>query len=227
MVHPPCVIDACRGLSGTYSATNNLPISLLDSNTGSVYHGAVLMKTSFLTLALAAVGGMSLPVNAQAEEASAPSEPQVVAVEPGQSATIADEDGMTITVNVDELAAENADENGAVHIDADKLVAECPEVKQFLDAMEVLQQTLAGVTDAASAAAAVEPVQEQLAHLRAVGMLTDAALQAQPAEKRNQLSFVLMMTAFSLGESVQKLDSADFYDCAALRSLFLPAEQAE
>lgn len=185
------------------------------------------MKRSFLILAWAAVGGMSLPANAQAEEASAPSEPQVVAVEPGRSASFADEDGMTITVNVDELAADSADENGAVHIDADKLAAECPEAKQFLDAMEGLQQTLAGITDAESAAAAVETVQGQLAHLRAIGMLADTALNAQPAEKRNQLSFVLMMTAFSLGESVQKLDSADFYDCAALRSLFLPSEPAE
>lgn len=185
------------------------------------------MKMSFLILAWAAVSGMSLPVNAQAEAANEASEPQVIAVAPGQSASFADEDGMTITVNVDELAADSANENGEVHIDADKLVAECPEAKQFLDAMEVLRQTLAGITDAESAAAAVTPVQEQLAHLRAIGMLADTALNAQPAEKRNQLSFVLMMTAFSLGESVQKLDSADFYECDALRSLFLPTEQAE
>lgn len=184
------------------------------------------MKTSFLTLALAALCGMCLPVNAQTEESAAPG-PQVIASEPGQQAVVADEDGMTITVNIDDLAAEQADENGAVHIDADKLAAECPEAKQFLDAMSDLHQLLETITDAESAAAAVEPVQEQLAHLRAVGMLADAALQAQPAEKRNQLSFVLMMTAFSLGESVQKLDGADFYDCAALRGLFLPAEQQD
>ena len=184
------------------------------------------MKTSFLFLALAACCGISLPANAQTEEPKADG-PQVIASEPGQSATIADEDGMTITVNIDELAGDNADENGAVHIDADKLAAECPEAKQFLDAMSDLQQMLTAVTDAESAAASVEKVQEQLVHLRAVGMLTDAALQAQPAEKRNQLSFVLMMTAFSLGESVQNLDAADFYGCEALRALFLPAEQQD
>lgn len=185
------------------------------------------MKMSFLILAWAAVSGMSLPVNAQAEAANEASEPQVIAVAPGQSASFADEDGMTITVNVDELAADSANENGEVHIDADKLVAECPEAKQFLDAMQALQQTLTGVTDAESAAAAVETVQGQLAHLRAIGMLADTALQAQPAEKRNQLSFVLMMTAFPLSGAVNKLEEENFYGCEALRSLFLPAEEEE
>lgn len=163
---------------------------------------------------------MSLSANAQTEEQTADG-PKVIATEPGQSATIADEDGMTISVNIDELAGDAKD--GAVHIDADKLAEECVEAKQFLDAMSALQQTLAGVTDAETAAAAVERVQGQLTHLRAVGMSADSALQAQPAEKRNQLSFVLMMTAFSLAESVQRLDEADFYGCGDLRSLFLPA----
>lgn len=184
------------------------------------------MKTAFLSLALAACCGISLSANAQTEEPKTDG-PQVIASEPGQSATVADEDGMTITVNIDDLAAEQADESGAVHIDADKLAAECPEAKQFLDAMSDLQQMLAGISDAETAAASVETVQGQLAHLRAIGMLADAALQAQPDEKRNQLSFVLMMTAFSLAESVQKLDGADFYGCDALRALFLPAEQRD
>lgn len=182
------------------------------------------MKTSFLTLALAALCGMCLPVNAQTEESAAPG-PQVIAAEPGQSAAIDDEDGMTITVNIDELAGDAQD--GALHIDADKLAEECPEAKPFLDAMLALQQTLAGVTDAESAAAAVETVQGQLEHMRAVGELADSALQAQPAEKRNQLSFVLMMSAFSLAETVQRIDGADFYGCEALRALFLPAEGRE
>lgn len=182
------------------------------------------MKPSFLTLALSALSGMCLIVNAQTEEPAALG-PQVIAAEPGQSAAIDDEDGMTITVNIDELAGDAPD--GTVHIDADKLAEECPEAKQFLDAMLALQQTLAGVTDAESAAAAVETVQGQLGHMRAVGELADAALQAHPAEKRNQLSFVLMMSAFSLAETVQRIDGENFYGCEALRSLFLPAEGKE
>lgn len=182
------------------------------------------MKTAFLTLAAAAFGGMVLPLNAQTEEAPAPG-PQVAVSEPGQRAVLADEDGMTISVNIDELAGDAAD--GAVHLDADKLAEECPEAKQFLDAMLALQQTLAGISDAEGAAAAAEAVKGQLLHMRAVGELADAALQAQPAEKRNQLSFVLMMTAFPLAEAVQRLDGEDFYGCAPLRALFLPAEAAE
>lgn len=199
---------------------------MLDVFEASVYHGEVLMKMSFLTFALAAFGGMSLSLYAQTEEPAAPG-PQVIVSEPGQSATLAGEDGMTITVNIDELAAEQADESGAVHIDADKLAEECPEAKQFLDAMTELQQTLAGITDAETAAASAETVQGQLAHLRAIGMLADSALRAQPAEKRNQLSFVLMMTAFAMTESVQRLDSEDFYGCDALRNLFLPPDMQE
>lgn len=185
------------------------------------------MKTFFLSLALTAGCGLYLSANAQTEEPKADG-PQVIVSEPGQSATIADEDGMTITVNMDELTGDNADGSGEVHIDADALAAECPEAKQFLDAMMALKQTLDGITDAESAAAAVETAQGQLIHLRSVGMLADSALQAQPAEKRNQLSFVLMMTAFPLSESVNRLAESDFYGCDALQGLFLPptAEEA-
>lgn len=167
-----------------------------------------------------------MSLSAQTEEPKADG-PQVIVSEPGQSATLADEDGMTITVNMDELTGDNADGSGEVHIDADALAEECPEAKQFLDAMMALKQTLDGITDAESAAAAVETVQGQLTHLRAIGMLADSALQAQPAEKRNQLSFVLMMTAFPLSESVNRLAESDFYGCDALQSLFLPPSNPE
>lgn len=190
------------------------------------YNRSVFMKTSLLMLMVTALGGLSLPLNAETQD-SAESAPQVIVSEPGQSATFADEDGMTITVNIDELAGENADGSGEVHIDADALAADCPEVKQFLDAMLALKQTLDGVSDAESAAAAVETVQGQLTHLRAVGMLADSALQAQPEEKRNQLSFVLMMTAFPLSESVNRLADTDFYGCEALQVLFLPPTAPE
>lgn len=178
------------------------------------------MKTSFLPLVLAACCGMVLPVSAQSEEA--PSQPQVIIAEPGQRAIIDDEEGMTISVNMDELAGDEG--RGPIRIDADALLAECPEAQQFMEAMLELSRTLEGISDAEGAAAAVGTVKEQLAHLRAISMLADSALQAQPEEKRNQLSFVLMMSAFKLSETVNKLADAQFFDCAELHDIFLPQD---
>lgn len=203
-----------------------LSVNLLAVREEYRYNRLVFMKTSLLMLMVTALGGLSLPLNAETQD-SAESAPQVIVSEPGQSAVIADEDGMTITVNMDELAGEAEDGSEVVHLDADALAADCPEVKQFLDAMLALKQTLDGVSDAESAAAAAETVQGQLAHLRAVGMLADSALQAQPEEKRNQLSFVLMMTAFPLSESVSRLDAEAFYGCETLHALFLPPDSPD
>lgn len=114
-----------------------------------------------------------------------------------------------------------------ITLDGDKLSAECPELKQLLDAFEGLCNTLDSIHDMASADAAISTLEGQMKHIQSLAPMVNNALDAQPAEKRSELSLLMLGPAFALAESVSKLEQQNFYGSKGLRALLMPAQNAE
>lgn len=114
-----------------------------------------------------------------------------------------------------------------ITLNGDKLATECPELKQLLDAFEGLCNTLDGIHDTASAEAALGTLEGQMKHIQAIAPMVNNALDAQPAEKRSELSLLMLGPAFAVAESVGKLEQQNFYGCEGLRTLLSPEQRAE
>lgn len=114
-----------------------------------------------------------------------------------------------------------------ITLDGDKLAAECPELKQLLDAFEDFCNTLNGIHDATSAEAALGALEGQMKHIQSLAPLVNNALETQPAEKRSELSLLMLGPAFAVAESVGKLELQNFYGCEGLRALLTPEQSAE